>query len=97
MLVYANKTEDSIAYRELFDKAHAVGVRTEYLLDQAPPEWRGRQGYITSELLKECIPDIKKRVVYISGPPVMVSSAERTLRAMGIRGEQVMTDFFPGY
>ncbi len=97
VLVYANKTEDSIAYRELFDRAHEVGVRTVYLLDQAPPEWKGKQGYITSELLWECIPDIKERIVYISGPPVMVSSTERTLKAMKIKSSQIHTDFFPGY
>ena len=97
VLIYANKTEDDIAYRDLFLMAESVGVRTVYLLDQVTPEWKGKQGYVTKELLAECIPDIKERIIYISGPHVMVTGTERTLEAMGIRGERVLIDFFPGY
>lgn len=97
VLVYANKTESEIAYRELFTRAEEHGFHTEYILNEAPPGWTGGVGYVSSDYLTGKVPDIKERIVYVSGPHVMVVAVEKALRDAGVSKRNIRTDFFPGY
>ncbi len=84
---YANKTEDDIAYRDIFDEAEKkVGIRTIYTI-----------GRITTELLTNEVPDLKDHIFYISGPRAMVDAFSATLKELGIPKRHVKTDYFPGF
>lgn len=96
VLFYANRTELSIAYRDLLDGAAAVGVRVIYLVTD-DQNWSGERGPFTAELLKRHAPDINERVIYLSGPNAMVESYEKMLRDIKIPQRNIKTDFFPGY
>lgn len=52
---------------------------------------------LTSENLREIIPDINDWLVYLSGPEPMVRDLEAQLRKSGVRKKQIVTDEFPGY
>lgn len=100
ILLYANKTEAEIAYRDLLEEAKAVGVKTVHVLSdtkEAPKGWKGKVGQINEEMIKTEIPDYKERVFYLSGPHGMVTAFEKILSQMGIPRSQIKTDFFPGY
>lgn len=97
VLVYANKTETEIAYRDLFERAHAHGVRTEYVLNEASPSWTGSTGYITCDYLEHTVPDLHERIVYVSGPHPMVVAIKKALKDAGVQSCNIKTDFFPGY
>lgn len=100
ILMYANKTENDIAYKELFEKAKRIGVRTVYTLtdkESVSKNWKGRVGYIDTESIKEIVPDFKERLFYISGPQLMVQRFEDVLKETGVKRSQIKLDFFPGY
>jgi ferredoxin-NADP reductase len=47
-------------------------------------------------MLRAAAPDFAARTFYLSGPPDMVRGFAQTLREMGVRGEMIKTDYFPG-
>jgi ferredoxin-NADP reductase len=52
---------------------------------------------ITAENLKEIIPDISDRLVYLSGPEPMVIDLAEGLSGIGLPKERIVRDEFPGY
>jgi glycine betaine catabolism B len=74
-------------------------MRTIYTLTdkkKVSPVWTGRVGYIDAALIREQVPDYANCIFYVSGPNSMVDSTVARLQHMGIRGDRIKTDFFPG-
>ncbi len=101
ILLYSNKHEDDIAYKDLLDEAERrLGIRTAHALtetDRIPAGWRGHRGMIDADMIMNEVPDFKERLFYLSGPHAMVTAFEETLKRLGARREQIKTDFFPGF
>jgi ferredoxin-NADP reductase len=82
------------------DELEASGVRV-VLFSPEPPSplpagWVvGGTGFPSAELIAAAVPDLDRRRVSISGPPTMVSSLGRALRAAGAR--RIHRDVFSGY
>ena len=98
-LLYANKDKEDVAYKDIFDRAHAeLNIKTIYLLSnpKEEPESTYLRGNITIELLNEVAPDSQQRAFFISGPPMMVTIVKSHLKSIGVRSSQIMTDYFPG-
>src|SRR3989344_2323230 len=87
VLLFSNKTEKDIIFRDVFEKAGWKNIYVNTDID----------GYIDEELIKSKVPDYKDRHFYLSGPPSMVDAFADLLDKMGIPGNQIRTDFFPGY
>src|SRR5581483_2115564 len=90
VLLYSEKNKNQMVYKNIFDQAKALGVKTIYYETEI-------KGHITKEVLKEKIPDYKKRTFYISGSNKVVTSFEKILSNLGIPYSQIKTDYFPGY
>lgn len=99
VLFYSNRTAQDVAYKEIFDEAQVkLGIKTVYAISEnAPPDWKGRVGFINETMIKEEVPDFLNCVFYISGPHAMVTAFQDTLSKMGVSRLQIKTDFFPGY
>ena len=100
ILLYTNRSQDDILFKDIFQKAEQNGVKTIYNLTDTqniPAGWQGSSGYITAEKIQTLIPDFKNRTYYLSGPQLMVQNFEETLKKAGISKAQIITDFFPGY
>jgi ferredoxin-NADP reductase len=101
VLFYSNKTQDEIAYKEIFDQAfREFGLKTIYTLSdesRIPEGWTGDKGFLTAEKVKNFVPDFKNRIFYLSGPHGMVAAFEKTLSQIGVPKLQIKTDYFPGF
>ncbi len=101
VLFYANKTEEEIAYTDVFDEAQkAYGLRTVYTLtDEAsiPTSWKGEKGRISGEMIKKYVPDYLDRWYYLSGPHGMVTYYEELLHMLHVPSSHIKKDFFPGF
>ncbi len=100
VLLYSNKLMSDIVYVDVFREAQRVGLHTVYTLTDTanvPPNWGGKVGPITPELIKQAIPDFYQRVFYLSGPQAMVTAFERELKTMGAPRANIKTDYFPGF
>lgn len=85
-LIYANRDNASVAFKELFD-----GLSTKH--DNL------KVHYLEGKLTAEDILNIsgKDKVIYLSGPEPMVEGLDKSLKISGISQERIKTDFFPGY
>ncbi len=98
ILLYTNREEGEIAYKEIFDEASKKqGLKAVYILTQKEKvrrNWEGRIGRIDEDFIREVIPDYKERTFYISGSHQLVQGVRNTLKSMGLT--KIKTDYFPG-
>jgi len=85
-LVYANKTEADIIFREEWDenaREHA-SFRCYHVLERPPAGWTQGVGRITEDVLRKQLPPPgADTIVFLCGPPMMVDALEGTLKAIG--------------
>lgn len=99
-LFYSSSNPEEFVYKNLFEKAKDLGVKTIYLLGgegRAPKNWPGETGYLTPALIKRYVPDFKERKFYLSGPIAMVNNYKSLLGSLGIGNVNIVTDYFPGF
>jgi ferredoxin-NADP reductase len=99
-LLYSANSPNELAFRELFDSAKAIGLKTTYTITNTadpPTNWQGHTGPIGEDLINDAVPDYKNRLFYISGPYGFVRAAREALLKLGVTGRQIITDYFPGY
>lgn len=99
VLLYGNSSLEEIAFRDELAELAAghSGIRIEHVLSNPPGEWKGKTGYINSEVITELAPDYRERTFYISGPPKMVMALEDQLIRLNLPGSQILRDSFTGY
>ncbi|MCS6294412.1 MAG: cytochrome-b5 reductase [Nitrospira sp.] len=85
-LLYANKTEADIIFREEWDaqaRAHA-NFHCHHVLSEPPAGWSQGTGRITEAILRAQLPPPgSDTVIFLCGPPPMVDAIETTLKAIG--------------
>lgn len=87
-LLYANKTEDDILIKDLLEDTQQQSggrFKVHYTLDFPPEGWKGQKGFITADMIKECLPPVSSDpVILMCGPPPMVEHAcKKNLEALG--------------
>ena len=91
-LIFANKTEADIIFREEWDanaREHA-NFHAYHVLEQPPAGWTQGRGRITEEILLQHLPPPgPDTAVFLCGPPLMVDTLEGTLKGSGY-AEQAM-------
>ena len=101
VLIYANRTEEDIAYKDLLDlAAKTINLKVIYVIGELKNKtiaWTGKIGRVDQKMIQEEIKDYKERTFYISGPPSMVSGTADTIRNLGLGRGHIKTDFFPGF
>lgn len=97
VVVYSVRSADELAYS---DEIEASGVTVLVVAPNAPARlpagWSYLgAGHLDATMLTDRVPRLTSRTAYVSGPPAMVRSLRRDLRALGVR--RVKSDFFSGY
>lgn len=98
-LIYGNRSEADIAFREEFEEMarRNTNFRLVLTLDQAGPGWKGKSGRIDAAMVREEIPDFKETTFYTCGPPAMVDAMRKLLGGLGLPKERVKFENFTGY
>lgn len=89
ILLYANRTPEFVYKDEIeaLAKMHP-GFSVHYVV--APER-------ITEESIREATPELQRPTFYLSGPEAMVEATDGMLADMGIPGDRIKRDYFPGY
>lgn len=87
-LIYANKTENDILCRDIIEEMESRSsgrFKAHYTLDFPPENWKGKNGFITTDMIKECLPDVNlKPIILMCGPPPMIEFAcKKNLETLG--------------
>jgi ferredoxin-NADP reductase len=92
-LLYRASTEDDVVFRDELDAlARTRGARVTYVLGG-----RGEPGprrVFSPAGLRELVPDVRVRDVYLCGPRGLTDTARRTLRQLGVPRGQIHLDPF---
>ena len=101
VLFYVNRQASDMVYVDVFERAkQELGIKVIYSLTDkrnAPTMWRGKTGRITAQVVRQEVPDYGACLFYISGPKSMVDEFTKTLDDLGVSGDHIKTDFFPGF
>jgi ferredoxin-NADP reductase len=82
IVVVVPSNPDEVLYRDTIEAANARLVVLS-------------RDELTTDALRESVPDLASRRAYVSGPPGVVSAATSALRRAGAK--RVQTDYFAGY
>jgi len=94
VLIDQNRTERNIVFREELDRMPAT-VKVVHVLSRPGTNWTGAKGYVTTDLLREHASDILQTAdIYVCGPPQMMKSVVKILRALGIGKSRIHTERF---
>lgn len=89
VLLYGSRTpEDQLFAADIDSWVHDAGIRVETIVDNAPPGWAGRVGFV-SQLVPRAGFDPTRAVAYVCGPEVMMRSVATALRDRGVSGTRI--------
>jgi len=93
-LVYANRTERDIIFRDELANM-PEHVRIVHVLSDATPDWQGERGFVTEETIKRHAGEtLTEAHVYLCGPPPMMSKVVRILKSMGVSAARIHYERF---
>ena len=91
-MAYFNKAKNDIAYfNELTKSKHDI----KFIVEEPSEATSLIHGTFDTDQIIKLFPDYKEREIYISGPPSMVSSIEKSMSK--ITKKPIHTDYFTGY
>ena len=97
VLVYGNRVEEQIVYREELDTLNAASnIEVMHALSEPPAGWSGRTGMVDADLIRAIFDDPERRqwLFVLCGPPEMLAVVEDTLLDMGILARQILSERF---
>ncbi len=101
IVLFSNRTKEEVIYQDILRSVRDnLGVKIIYTLtdlEKVPGNWLERVGRIDEAMIREEVPDFSGRIFYLSGPNRMVAGFQETLKRMGLRDEQIIVDYFPGF
>ena len=102
ILFYANRYLEDAAFIDALWKLERANPRFRFVptftrMANHNGAWRGKTGYINSEMLFTQIGILQGPIYYIAGPPTMVAATRRTLLGVGIDEDDIRTEEFAGY
>lgn len=94
-LLYANKTEEDILFRQTLDSLAEQSngrFNVHYTLDRPPAEWKGSQGFISQEMIEDCLPaPAKETMILMCGPAPMIEFAcKKSLQVLGYEEKAIV-------
>jgi predicted ferric reductase len=96
LLVYANKREASIIFRDELEALTArLSLRLVHVLDQPAAGWPGERGLISQALLDKSLPGNRHELEYfLCGPKPMTQCVEQALHALRVPLRRVHSELF---
>ncbi len=97
ILLYGNKNQEDIAFREELENLQLADYRLVHVLDDPAGVENAYQGFIRGEIVAEEVANPTKALYMISGPTGMVEAIKKNLLKINIDEERIRTDVFLGY
>ncbi|MBN1834310.1 MAG: hypothetical protein JW820_00600, partial [Spirochaetales bacterium] len=98
LLLYANRTEGDIAFREELERISRGGhprLEVVHVLEKPPEGWGGESGRVTRELVERRLGGpAAGRAFYVCGPPAMMNALLPVLRRMGVPRRHLHSERF---
>lgn len=92
-LIYGNRTEDQIVFRDEIDELTADVV---HVLKEPSDSWTGRQGLVDAKLIAEVFDRaaFESWLFVLCGPPKMLTGVEEALMRQGVAPHRILSERF---
>lgn len=101
VLFYSNKIHEEIAFQKfLGEVSQKLNLKIVYVLtelEKIPKNFNGEKGRISETTIKKYVKKIEDADFYLSGPIAMINHYKSVLRTLGVKGKDIITDYFPGF
>jgi glycine betaine catabolism B len=64
-------------------------IRCELVVSEPQPGYKGMTGFITGDVIKKCVGDVKGKTFYLCGPELMYRFVEPELTKLGVPGRRI--------
>jgi ferredoxin-NADP reductase len=93
VLIYSARSIDEFAFRAELLALEAAARITSYftITREERPDWIGKRGRISAELLQQALPSADS-ICLICGPPQLVIDATQLLMKLGVREDSILTE-----
>ena len=95
-LFYGNQTLDDVIFHEAlirisekFENIHYVPV-----VESPPPDYSGKTGYITADLIKSSMGDTTEASFFVCGPQAMYDFCLPEIEKLGVRQERIRREMY---
>ena len=94
VLLWGNKTESDIAFKQEFDAMHeyAPTIKIHHVI--STPNTSYETGYIDKDKIALLVPDFNTREVFLCGPPVMMKIMLQNLKELGFDSSHIHYEKF---
>jgi cytochrome-b5 reductase len=90
-LMFGNQTEEDILLRKELETIPSNRLHLFYTLDRPPSFWKHGVGFVTEEMCRKNLPPAgPDSMIFMCGPPLMMSSIQGHLKNLGM----TEADFF---
>ena len=96
-MFYSNYTLLDAAFLDELKDLENKNSSYKFIATMTKAEWHGETGYISKDMLKKYIDDIKALIYYIAGPPGFVLAMRGLIEEIGVNPDDIKTDEFEGY
>lgn len=99
VLFYGCRTPSDIVFREEFEELAKINsnFKTVFTVSEATPDWKGKVGIITADMIKQELPNFADYIFYACGPPPMVKAMQTLIENLGLTKEKIKVEYFTGY
>ena len=98
VLIYANKTEEQIIFREeleALEKGSVLNLRVVHVIEKPGEDWKGYSGFVTRDIIEEyCAEGLDERGFYLVGPDPMSKAVLGALKEMGVKDKRIHIEVF---
>ena len=91
-LIYAAQTEQDFALKDELNQIRSTSDVHQIAKIHYMPE--NKIGRLTPELIKQAVPDVAQRFVYLCGPPPMMKAVREQLESLGVPKKSVLYEKF---
>ena len=95
LLLWGNKTEADIAFREELDRMEAEmpSLKVVHVISRQQG-FPGEKGVLDKEMLRRYVGNNPSGRFFICGPPPMMRAVERSLSDLGVSGKRILSERF---
>jgi len=95
VLIWGNKTERDIAFRDELDDmaAEMLSFQVVHVMSNQE-DWPGEKGYVDAAKLQRYMGSVENPQVFVCGPPVMMTKVIQSLRGLGVPKRRIHYERF---
>lgn len=95
-LIYGSRVLDDVIFGDELDELSRGGNKFKYALviSEPPQDYSGLKGFLTAELIKEIVGDVKNKTFYICGPNVMYDFCLAELEKLKVPSYKIKRELY---